>query len=207
MEPINKQNFGLEKKVIYNLMKQTLKQTLRLIHSDLQFRCDYEHKKLTFNQVISFLLNHTVLSIVLYRFQIFFFTNHLKLFANLIEGFNSLIFTVRIDSNTQIGSRFLLLHANYINIGKNVQIGENCILAHQNSIGPAFTLESTDHISEQGPVIGDHVLLGVGSVIYGNITIGSHSKVAINSAVDASFPNHSILVGVPAKNRSFTKFN
>lgn len=188
-------------------MKQSFNQTLQLIRSDMQFRCDYEHKKLSLTQMLSFLLNHTVLSQVLYRLQIFFYTNHLKIIASLIEGLNSLIFTVRIDSTARIGERFLLLHANYINIGKNVMIGENCILAHQNSIGPAFTLESPDHISEQGPVIGDHVLLGVGSVIYGNVTIGSHSKVAINSAVDASFPDHSILVGVPAKNRSFTKLN
>jgi serine O-acetyltransferase len=186
-------------------MKQTFCQTIQLIRSDMQFRCDYEHKKLTVAQVMRFLLNHTVLSQVLYRIQIFFFTHNLGVIANFIEGFNSLVFTVRIDSNTQIGARFLVLHANYINIGKNVTIGQNCILAHQNSIGPAFTFEPSGDLSDKGPVIGDHVLLGVGSVVYGNISIGSHSKVAINSAVDASFPEYSTLVGVPAKNRTLTK--
>jgi serine acetyltransferase len=186
-------------------MKQTFSQTIQLIRSDMQFRCDYEHKKLTVTQVLSFLLNHTVLSQVLYRLQSFFATNHLGFLASFIEGLNSLIFTVRIDSSTKIGARFLILHANYINIGKNVTIGENCILAHQNSIGPAFTLDSKEQQSDQGPIIGDYVLLGVGSVVYGNITIGHHSKVAINSAVDCSFPEHSTLVGVPAKNRALLK--
>ena len=109
--------------------KQSVMQTFELIKSDMQFRCDYENKSLTFVRVLSFLLNHAVLSQMLYRFQIFFFTHHLGLIAAFFEGVNSMFFTVRIDSRTQIGAGLLLLHANYINIGKNVTFGKRCILA------------------------------------------------------------------------------
>ena len=181
---------------------QTLAQTIALIKSDMQFRCDYEHKKLTPLRILMFLVNHSVMSQVLYRLQIFFYLNRLNIVACTIAGINSLVFTVRIDFNTEIGARFLLLHANFINIGKNVIIGNNCILAHQNSINAAFNNDSEFENSEQGPTIGDHVLLGVGSALYGNITIGSHTKISANTAVDKDFPAHSVLFGIPARNFS-----
>lgn len=184
------------------MSKQSFSQTLALINSDMQFRCDYEHKKLTVLRAFGFLLNHAVMALVLYRLQVFFFTHHLVWMASFIQSLSSVIFTVSIDSRTQIAPGFLLLHASYINIGRNVTIGENCILAHQNSIGPAYIIENEDMTSDQGPTIGQRVFFGVGSVVFGNISIGDDSKIAANSAVDKSFPAQSILVGVPARNRA-----
>lgn len=183
-------------------MKQSFAQTISLIKSDMQFRCAYEHKQLTLLKVLIFSANHAVISQTLYRFQTFFYLNRLGVIASLIEGLNSLIFTVRIDSDTHIGAGFLLLHANYINIGKNVKIGQNCILAHQNSISPAFANDTKFGGSAVGPIIGDGVLLGVGCALYGNITIGNNTKISANTAVDKSFPAHSVLFGVPARNFS-----
>lgn len=183
-------------------MKQSFRETLSLIKSDMQYRCEYEHKTLTPIRVLSFLLNHAALSTVLYRLQGFFYTHHLQWVATFIQGLSSIVLTVNIDSRTSIGPGLLLLHASYINIGKNVTLGKNCILAHQNSIGPSFTIEAEVESSEMGPVIGDHVLFGVGSVVFGNITVGSHSKIGVNAAVDKSFPENAVLVGVPARNRA-----
>jgi len=185
--------------------QQTLSETITLIKSDMLYRCEYEHKRLSGFRTIGFLLNHAVMSQVLYRFQIFFFQNHMQWISTLIAAFNRLVMSVNIDSNTQIGSGLLILHANYIFIGKNVTIGERCILAHQNAIGPAFEIQQTkDQVDisqlQQGPTIGDRVLFGVGSTVSGNITIGSDSKIGINSAVEKSFPANSTLVGVPARN-------
>ncbi len=184
------------------MLNQSFKETLSLIKSDMQYRCEYEHKNLTPIRVLSFLLNHAALSTVLYRFQVFFYTHHLSWLACFIQGLSSILLTVSIDSRTQIGPGLLLLHASYINIGKNVTLGKNCILAHQNSIGPSFTIEADGDSSEIGPVIGDQVLLGVGSVVFGNITIGSNTKIGVNAAVDKSFPENAVLVGVPARNRA-----
>lgn len=184
------------------MSKQSFSQTLALIRSDMQFRCDYEHKKLGALRALGFLLNHAVMALVLYRFQVFFYTHRLTWLASFLQSLSSVVFTVNIDSRTQIAPGFLLLHASYINIGKHVAIGKNCILAHQNSIGPAYMIESEDMVSDQGPTIGERVFFGVGSVAFGNITIGDDAKIAANSAVDKSFPAKAVLVGVPAKNRA-----
>lgn len=179
---------------------QSFTDTLKLIRSDMQYRCDYEHKTLNALRVIAFLTNHAVISQILYRWQIFFSTHRLSWIASMIKGLNSLVFTVNIDSSARIGPGFLLLHANYIFIGKNVTLGAYCILAQQNAICPSYLLHSQQESSEQGPIIGNHVLFGVGSTVIGNISLGDHTKISVNSSVDKSFPNHGILVGVPAKN-------
>ena len=184
------------------MLRQTFIETLALIRSDMQFRCDYEHKELNALRALGFLLNHAVMSQVLYRLQIFFYTHQLSWVAAFLQSLSSVIFTVNIDSRTHIAPGFLLLHASYIHIGKNVTIGKHCILAHQNSIGPAYIFESDEAVSDQGPVIGARVFFGVGSVVFGNLTIGDDTKIAANSAVDKSFPEKSILVGVPARNRA-----
>jgi serine O-acetyltransferase len=97
----------------------------------------------------------------------------------------------------------MLLHANYIQIGKHVTIGKQCILAQQNAIGPSYTMQDAtlaDTQSARGPIIGDHVLFGVGSAAFGSIRIGNYTKIGINTAVEKDFPDHAILIGVPAKN-------
>lgn len=185
--------------------KITLAKTFQLIRSDMQFRCDYEHKKLNPLRVLSFMLNHAALSQVIYRLQMFFYGHHLGFFGGLLSGINSMLFTVNIDYRTSIGPRLLILHANYINIGKNVTLGEGCILAHQNSIAPAFTIDALGAGSDLGPTIGNGVLFGAGSVVTGNISIGDFSKIAINSAVDKSFAEYAVLFGVPARNTNKSK--
>ena len=180
--------------------KQSIAKTFELIRDDMLFRCEYEHKKLNFIRVLGFLVSYSAFSQILFRFQTFFYTNHMSIVSKFIEWVNGFIFTISIDSAARIDSGLLILHANFIHIGKNVTIGKNCILAHQNLIGPAVTLDSASSDSAQGPVIGDHVFIGGGSTISGNISIGSHSKVGINAAVDASFPDYSVLFGVPARN-------
>jgi serine O-acetyltransferase len=173
--------------------------------SDMLYRYEYQHKQLSGLRAIGFLLNHAVMCQILYRLQIFFYWNHMQWIAAFISSFNSLIMSVKIDSSTKIGGGLLILHANYIFIGKNVTMGERCILAHQNAIGPAFEIQQTaeqvdlTHL-QQGPTIGDRVLFGVGATVSGNITIGSDSKIGINSAVEKSFPAYATLVGVPARN-------
>lgn len=188
--------------------KQTIVDTYYLINADLQFRSDYEHKKLTFIKAFGFLLNQSVFSQVLFRLQVLFFDHRFTWIAALIKAINSFLFTVSIDSTARIQGGLLILHANNIRIGRFVTIGKKCILTHQNIIEPSSIFEPNlesdlDSVVagyQQGPALGDEVLLGVGSVVTGNITIGNGTKVMVNSSVDKSFPSMSVLVGVPARN-------
>lgn len=183
-------------------MSQSLKETIALIKADMQFRCDYEHKILNAKQVLKFMLYNASVSCLIYRFQMFFYHNHMRWLASLCKAINSVFFTVQIDARTEIGPGFFIMHANYICIGPNVKVGKNCMMAHQNTLCPSpFFSAATAHTA-QGPTVGDNVVMGGGACVFGDITIGNNVQISMNAAVDTSFPDNAVLFGVPAKNMS-----
>ena len=49
------------------------------------------------------------------------------------------------------------------------------------------------------PTIGDYVWIGTGSVIVGNINIGSNVLIAPNSFVNIDVPDKSLVIGNPCE--------
>ncbi|MDX8399553.1 MAG: hypothetical protein R8K20_04830 [Gallionellaceae bacterium] len=188
-------------------MRQSLSNTLALLKQDFASRCRYENKQVTFLSTLRMLFEPGVLSIVLFRFQVFFYTHYLKPLAVLLEYINLVLFAVSIDSRAKIGGGLILIHANAIFISQHVVIGNDCILFHQNSIGfsPFFEAEREAARDFQGenrllaPLIGNNVIVGAGASIYGPIVVGDHCKVAVNSALDSSCAEGSVMFGVPAR--------
>jgi len=181
-------------------MTQTFKKTINLIQSDLQARSENEEKPLTFLRVIRYLFKSASMPIVIYRWQLFFYQHNMGLIASFLKLFNNIVFTVKIDSKTEIGGGFLLFHSSYIYIGPNVTIGENCRMSHQNMIAPsAFYYPEASYLGK-GPTIGNNLLLGCGASLVGDIVLGNNVKVAMNSTVDESFPDDAVLIGIPSIN-------
>lgn len=56
--------------------------------------------------------------------------------------------------------------------------------------------------SHECPIIEENVDIGAGAKIIGNVRIGKNSKIGANAVVTKSFPENSILVGVPARDIS-----
>jgi len=181
-------------------MRQTLFKTFDLIRSDYLKRCEYEKKSPNIIQAIKFVFYPAFTSIVFYRIQRFFYTHHLGWLAAVVKTINELLFSVSIDSSADIGPRFMILHASFIVIGPRVQIGSDCIAVHHNSVIPSPFYAAG--ITTKAPVIGDHVILGGGAQVTGDITLGDHVQVSMNASVDESFDDHAVLFGVPARNLS-----
>lgn len=100
----------------------------------------------------------------------------------------------QIPTATKIGEGFYIPHFGSIVINPNVIIGSNCNIAHGVTIG------RTNRGKLKGfPVIGDKVWIGTGSVIVGNIHIGSNVLIAPNSFVNIDVPDNSIAIGNPVK--------
>ncbi|HHX72203.1 MAG TPA: hypothetical protein GX701_04650, partial [Clostridiales bacterium] len=54
--------------------------------------------------------------------------------------------------------------------------------------------------SDQGsPVIGDHVYIGAGAKIIGNVKIGNHCRIGANAVVYKDMPDHSVAVCAPTR--------
>ncbi|MDA8093260.1 MAG: hypothetical protein M0T84_04985 [Betaproteobacteria bacterium] len=180
-------------------MKQSFRQTLKLVAEDLGWRCAYEHKapgKLVF---LKMLANPGALCVACYRWQVFFDSHRLTPLGWLMRLFSLVGFAVSIDSRAEIAGGLVIIHANSIYISEGVRIGPQCILFHQNWIGRSPFPQGDAAQARQGPTIGARAIFGAGACAAGPITIGDDCKIGVNAAVETSFPDGAVAFGVPAR--------
>ena len=102
-------------------------------------------------------------------------------------------FGVDIHPAAKIGRGIMLDHAT------GIVIGETCVIGNDVSIMQAVTLGGTGKDSgDRHPKVGSGVLIGAGSEILGNISIGEGSQVCAGSVVLEDVPSHCAVAGVPA---------
>ena len=91
------------------------------------------------------------------------------------------------------GKGLTIWHVGSIVVNPHVRAGENCVLRGANCIGNNGTVD-------KNPLLGDHVELGYGAVIIGDVTIASHTIIGANAEVNRSIEDEdNTYVGVPAK--------
>jgi serine O-acetyltransferase len=91
-----------------------------------------------------------------------------------------------------LGHRFHIVHADgSISIHPDVVIGDNVGVMHNVTIGT--------NMSEEVPVIGNDVFIGVGASILGGVTVGNGARIAANSLVISDVPAGAVAMGVPAR--------
>lgn len=106
--------------------------------------------------------------------------------------------------NVHVGDHF---YANYDLIildCAEVRIGHHCLIGPRVSIftatHPLDSAERASGLESARPVnIGDHVWIGGHAVINPGVTIGSHAVIGAGAVVTRDVPDHSLVVGVPAK--------
>ena len=101
---------------------------------------------------------------------------------------------IQISRNTKIGKGLYIGHNGSIVINPNVTIGSNCNIANGVTIGQENRGKRKGY-----PTIGDKVWIGTNAVIVGNIKIGNDVLIAPLSYVNFDVPDHSIVIGNPAK--------
>lgn len=95
--------------------------------------------------------------------------------------------------SSHIGEGLCLYHNGPIVINKNSIIGKNCSLHGDNCIG-------NDGITDDCPIIGDNVEIGVGAKNIGKIKIANNVIVGAGAVVvNDILQENSIVAGVPAK--------
>ena len=101
---------------------------------------------------------------------------------------------IQIPAATKIGEGFYIGHFGRIIINAKAVLGKN------NNIATGVTIGQENRGKRAGaPTIGDNCWIGTNAVIVGNITIGSDVLIAPLSFVNFDVPDHSIVVGNPAK--------
>ena len=79
---------------------------------------------------------------------------------------------------------------NGIIVSHNAVIGKGCRIYHQVTIGEG---------RDGAPQIGDHVVIGAGTKIVGNITVGDYAKIGVGCVISQDIPSHAlVLAGEPS---------
>ena len=86
-------------------------------------------------------------------------------------------------------------------IGKNVEIahGNGIVLNIHSVIGDGTLIYQNVTIGNGGGQIGKNCVLGAGCVILGNRIIGDNVKIGANAVVLQDIPDNATAVGVPAR--------
>lgn len=92
-----------------------------------------------------------------------------------------------IPLNASIGGGLLIPHPNGIVIHPSAHIGANCLIFQQVTLG-------TTHKSDIPPHVGNHVDIGAGAKILGNISIGNNVKIGANAVITKSVPDNTIVI-------------
>ncbi len=101
---------------------------------------------------------------------------------------------IEIHPGASIGRRFFIDHGMGVVIGETTEIGDDVLLYQGVTLGGTGKEKGKRH-----PTLGNHVVIGTGAKVLGNIRLGDHVKVGAGSVVVHPVPDHSTVVGVPGR--------
>ena len=117
-----------------------------------------------------------------------------RLPARVVSQLSRSLTGVEIHPGARIGRRFFIDHGMGVVIGETAEIGDDVLLYQNVTLGGTGKEKGKRH-----PSIGNHVVIGTGAKVLGNISVGDHVKVGAGSVVIRSVPDHSTVVGVPGR--------
>jgi serine O-acetyltransferase len=100
---------------------------------------------------------------------------------------------IEFPCEVKVGKHFVIDHFGGIVVSGYAKFGDYCRIRN----GVVVGLKNVDEPC--APTIGDHVDIGAGAKVLGNIRIGNHVTIGANAVVLCDVPDYSIAVGVPAK--------
>ncbi|HAC64720.1 MAG TPA: serine O-acetyltransferase [Cyanothece sp. UBA12306] len=123
----------------------------------------------------------------LYRVGIPFLPRLISHIARFLTG-------IEIHPGARIGQGVFIDH------GMGVVIGETAIVGDYTLIYQGVTLGGTGKESgKRHPTLGEHVVVGAGAKVLGNICIGNNVRIGAGSVVLRDVPSDCTVVGIPGR--------
>lgn len=133
-------------------------------------------------------------AIVDHRIAHFLYQHKLFFLARFVSQRSRFKTGIEIHPGAKIGNRLFMDHGMGIVIGETTVIGDNCTIYHGVTLGGTAKDKTKRH-----PTLKDSVMVGCGSKVLGNITIGDNVKIGANSVVLHNIENNCTVVGIPGK--------
>ena len=118
----------------------------------------------------------------------------LPLLPRFLSHLGRFLTGIEIHPGATIGRRFFIDHGMGVVIGETTVIGDDVLLYQGVTLGG-----TGGHKGKRHPTLGNHVVVGTGAKVLGNIELGEYTKVGAGSVVVRSVPAHSTVVGVPGR--------
>jgi len=131
-------------------------------------------------------------AILLHRFSHRLYKWNVPLLPRVLSQFGRFLTGIEIHPGATIGRRFFIDHGAGVVIGETAEIGDDVLLYQGVTLGG-----TGDEKGKRHPTLGNHVVVGTGATVLGNITIGNHVKIGAGSVVVRPAPDYSTVVGVP----------
>jgi len=133
-------------------------------------------------------------AIVLHRLAHALFRRRLPFLPRLISQIGRFLTGIEIHPGARIGRGFFIDHGMGVVIGETTEIGDWVMLYQGVTLGGTGKQTGKRH-----PTLEDEVVIGVGAIVLGAITIGRGARVGGGAVVVKDVPPHSTAVGVPAR--------
>ena len=133
-------------------------------------------------------------ALIMYRLAHRLYKWNIPFFPRFISHLTRIITGIEIHPAARIGRRLFIDHGEGIVIGETTIIGDDVLLYQQVTLGGTGKEKGKRH-----PTLGNKVIVGAGAKVLGNITIGDNCRVGAGSVVIQNVPEHSTVVGVPAR--------
>lgn len=131
---------------------------------------------------------------VLHRLSHKLYKRNWFLLARVISQFARWMTGIEIHPGATIGRRFFIDHGMGVVIGETAEIGDDVLVYQGVTLGGTGKDKGKRH-----PTIGNHVVVGGGAKVLGNITIGNCVKIGAGSVVVHSVPDNATVVGIPGR--------
>jgi serine O-acetyltransferase len=119
---------------------------------------------------------------------------HIPFFPRFISHISRFLTGIEIHPGVQLGEGFFIDHGMGVVIGETAEIGDYVTLYQGVTLGGTSLQKVKRH-----PTLGNHVVVGVGAKVIGNITIGDNVRIGAGSVVIKSVPANCTVVGNPGR--------
>jgi serine O-acetyltransferase len=119
---------------------------------------------------------------------------NVPLLPRVISQISRFFTGIEIHPGATIGRRFFIDHGMGVVIGETTEIGDDVLLYQGVTLGGTGNETGKRH-----PTLGNHVVVGTGAKVLGNIRIGNHVRIGAGSVVVHPVPDYSTVVGVPGR--------
>src|SRR6202041_1670690 len=151
-----------------------------------------EHDPAAKSRLEVFLCYSGLHAVWFYRINHWLWNQHFFLLGRLLSQFARFLTGVEIHPGAQIGRRLFIDHAIGVVIGETAIVGDDVTMYQGVTLGGTGKERGKRH-----PTIADHVVLGAGAKVLGNITVGRNCRIGAGSVVLRDVPDDSTVVGVP----------